>query len=104
MVIREHDRCGAVWAAVADGSSVAHVASRLFLSEGTFRNYLSTAIQKTGARNRLKTIRMAEKSGWLCAVTLRAGMDHAWTGRCRSAQRVICSSAGSRARPAPVSA
>jgi two-component system response regulator DesR len=58
---RERD----VLAAAADGSSVAEIAARLFLSEGTVRNYLSSAIQKVGARNRLDAIRIAEQSGWL---------------------------------------
>ena len=38
---------------------------RLFLSEGTVRNYLSSAISKTGTRNRLEAIKEAESSGWL---------------------------------------
>ena len=38
---------------------------RLHLSEGTVRNYLSTAIQKTGARNRVEAVRVAEEKGWL---------------------------------------
>ncbi|MBV8194716.1 MAG: DNA-binding response regulator, partial [Candidatus Dormibacteraeota bacterium] len=29
------------------------------------RNYLSSAIQKTGARNRIEAVRQAEASGWL---------------------------------------
>src|ERR687890_171389 len=35
------------------------------LSEGTVRNYLSTAIKKLGARNRVEAARLAEKKGWL---------------------------------------
>jgi two-component system response regulator DesR len=58
---REHD----VLAAAADGSSVAEIAARLFLSEGTVRNYLSSAIQKAGARNRMEAVRIAERNGWL---------------------------------------
>ena len=49
----------------ADGASIAEVARRLFLSEGTVRNHLSSAIQKLDARNRLEAIRHAEKKGWL---------------------------------------
>jgi two-component system response regulator DesR len=54
-----------VLAASSDGSSVALVASRLFLSEGTVRNHLSAAIQKLNARNRAEAARIAEDKGWL---------------------------------------
>jgi two-component system, NarL family, response regulator DesR len=58
---RERD----VLVAARDGATVADIAQRLFLSEGTVRNYLSAAIAKTGARNRLEALRTAEDSGWL---------------------------------------
>jgi two-component system response regulator DesR len=58
---RERD----VLAASAGGATVAEVAGSLFLSEGTVRNYLSAAIQKTGARNRIEAARIAERNGWL---------------------------------------
>ena len=48
-----------------DGATVADIAKRLFLSEGTVRNYLSSAITKTGTRNRLEAIKEAEARGWL---------------------------------------
>ncbi|WP_103884338.1 response regulator transcription factor [Actinacidiphila yanglinensis] len=51
--------------AAADGSVNAEIACRLLLSEGTVRNYLSTAIQKTGARNRAEAVRIAREKGWL---------------------------------------
>ena len=54
-----------VLAAAADGSANNDVAKRLFLSEGTVRNYLSAAIQKTGARNRAEAVRIAREKGWL---------------------------------------
>jgi two-component system, NarL family, response regulator DesR len=54
-----------VLAASADGSSVAQVAKRLFLSEGTVRNHLSAAIQKLNASNRAEAARIAEEKGWL---------------------------------------
>ena len=54
-----------VLAAAIDGSTVAHLAERLFLSEGTIRNHLSVAIQKLGARNRIEAARLAEQKGWL---------------------------------------
>jgi len=37
----------------------------LFLSEGTVRNYLSSSISKTGTRNRVEALRVAEDNGWL---------------------------------------
>jgi two-component system, NarL family, response regulator DesR len=49
----------------AQGESVADIAGRLYLSLGTVRNYLSSVIRKTGARNRLDAIRIARKQGWL---------------------------------------
>ena len=49
----------------ADGATVADIAGRLFLSEGTVRNYLSSAIGKTGARTRVEAARVAEEKGWL---------------------------------------
>jgi two-component system, NarL family, response regulator DesR len=49
----------------AEGDSVADIAGRLYLSGGTVRNYLSTVIMKTGARNRLDAIRIVRKNGWL---------------------------------------
>jgi two-component system, NarL family, response regulator DesR len=51
--------------ASADGATVAGIAARLFLSEGTVRNYLSSAIGKTGARTRVEAARVAEEKGWL---------------------------------------
>jgi two-component system response regulator DesR len=58
---RERD----VLAASADGATVRDVAARLHLSEGTVRNYLSTAIQKLGAHNRVEAARLAQRKGWL---------------------------------------
>lgn len=51
--------------AAADGATVADIAGRLFLSEGTVRNYLSNAIGKTGARTRVEAARVAADKGWL---------------------------------------
>ena len=49
----------------AEGSTTAEIAAVLCLAEGTVRNYLSRAIAKTGARNRVDAIRIAGESGWL---------------------------------------
>ncbi|MFJ9541262.1 response regulator [Streptomyces sp. NPDC101225] len=51
--------------AVADGASNAEIAGRLFLAEGTVRNYLSTVMAKLGARNRTEAARTAQTRGWL---------------------------------------
>ncbi|GAA1807547.1 response regulator transcription factor [Nocardioides hankookensis] len=51
--------------AARDGSPVAAIAARLFLSEGTVRNHLSSAIGKTGAANRAEAVLTAEGNGWL---------------------------------------
>jgi two-component system response regulator DesR len=48
-----------------DGSTIADISKKLFLSEGTVRNYLSSAISKTGTRNRAEAFRTAEDNGWL---------------------------------------
>ena len=45
--------------------TIAEIAARLSLSEGTVRNHLSAAIQKVGARNRAEAARLAEEKGWL---------------------------------------
>ena len=58
---RERD----VLVAARDGATVADIAGKLFLSEGTVRNYLSAAIQKAGARNRLEAVNAARDKGWL---------------------------------------
>src|SRR5579863_8928995 len=47
------------------GISIADIAARLSLSEGTVRNHLSLAIQKLGVRNRMEAARLAEQKGWL---------------------------------------
>lgn len=49
----------------AEGATVAEIANRLYLSDGTVRNYLSAIIRKTGARNRIDAIRISRKDGWL---------------------------------------
>lgn len=47
------------------GGSIADLARILHLSEGTVRNHLSSAIGKTGGRNRADAARIAEENGWL---------------------------------------
>jgi two-component system response regulator DesR len=54
-----------VLAASEGGATIEDVAAKLYLSEGTVRNYLSAAIKKLGTRNRVEAARLAEKRGWL---------------------------------------
>ena len=61
LTARERD----VLVAARPGTTVSEIARKLFLSEGTVRNYLSSAIAKTGTRNRSEAVRLAEKQGWL---------------------------------------
>lgn len=49
----------------ASGSPISEIAARLHLSEGTVRNYLSAAIGKTGARNRVEAWRIARERSWV---------------------------------------
>jgi two-component system response regulator DesR len=51
--------------AAEDGITTSDIAARLALSPATVRNYLSNAITKTGARNRIDAIRIARDAGWL---------------------------------------
>jgi two-component system, NarL family, response regulator DesR len=52
-------------AARSEGATLAQIAAVVYLSEGTVRNYLSSCIQKTGARNRAEAVRIAQDRGWL---------------------------------------
>ena len=61
LTVRERE----VLATSEGGATIEDIAARLYLSEGTVRNYLSTAIKKLGARNRVEAARLAEKKGWL---------------------------------------
>jgi two-component system response regulator DesR len=58
---RERD----VLVASRGGTTIAEIARALVLSEGTVRNYLSAAIAKTGAKNRVDAARIADDHGWL---------------------------------------
>jgi two-component system response regulator DesR len=48
-----------------EGRSTGNIAGDLHLSEGTVRNYLSEAISKLGAANRIEAARIARSKGWL---------------------------------------
>ena len=71
---RERD----VLAAASTGSSIAQISKTLFLSLGTVRNYLSAAIQKLDASNRIEAARSRK----------RKGLDIAATPCCQAAARI----------------
>lgn len=48
-----------------DGHTISRIAAELHLTEGTVRNYLSSAMTKLNAQNRLEAIRTAQRMGWL---------------------------------------
>jgi len=49
----------------SDGLKTSEIAKQLFISEGTTRNYLSDAIAKLNATNRVDAARIAKQKGWL---------------------------------------
>lgn len=48
-----------------EGRSPARIADEVHLAEGTVRDYLSEAISKLGAANRVEAARIARQKGWL---------------------------------------
>jgi hypothetical protein len=64
--------------AARPGATVSDMAQKLFLSEGTVRNYLSAAIAETGARNRAEAARRADEQGW---------SELAWVGSLSGSRR-----------------
>jgi two-component system response regulator DesR len=59
------DRERQVLRLAGEGSTSGDIAAKLHLSEGTVRNYLSEAISKVGASNRVEAARIARTKGWL---------------------------------------
>ena len=59
------DRERDVLTASSDGTTTKDLAARLHLSEHTVRNYLSSAIGKTGTRTRAEAYALAKGNGWL---------------------------------------
>lgn len=49
----------------ADGRPISRIAAEVFLSAGTVRNHLSSAIGKTATENRAQAARMARDKGWI---------------------------------------
>jgi two-component system response regulator DesR len=60
-----NDRERQVLRLAGDGLSTASIGASLGLSQGTVRNYLSEAIGKVGASNRVEATRIARHKGWL---------------------------------------
>ena len=50
---------------IAQGASVKEIALRLYLSDGTVRNYTSNLMAKCGVRNRVELVRIATDHGWV---------------------------------------
>ncbi|MGC0252286.1 response regulator [Pseudactinotalea sp. Z1748] len=48
-----------------EGAPIATIAAHVYLSTGTVRNYLSSAIGKTGTTTRVEAARTAQRRGWL---------------------------------------
>lgn len=59
------EREGELLRLVGDGASAKEIAKTLFLSPGTVRNYLARIVTKTGARNRIEAVRIAQDAGWI---------------------------------------
>lgn len=60
-----NDRERQVLRLAGEGKSSGEIAEALHLSKGTVRNYLSEAIGKLGASNRIEAARIARQNGWL---------------------------------------
>jgi len=54
-----------VLSAAARGGATSAIAATVFLSEGTVRNHLSSAMGKLGAATRAEAVRIATENGWL---------------------------------------
>ncbi len=59
------DRERQVLRLAGEGKTSSEIARMVHLSEGTVRNYLSEAISKLNAGNRIEAYRMAREAGWL---------------------------------------
>ncbi|MGM0124519.1 two-component system, NarL family, response regulator DesR [Enterococcus sp. AZ194] len=52
-------------ALIAEGDTSKEIAAKLYLSDGTIRNYISEIISKLGAKNRIEAVSFALNKGWL---------------------------------------
>jgi len=59
------DRERDVLTLAGEGATTREIAEKRHLSEGTVRNYLSEAINKLDAKNRVEASRIARQKGWL---------------------------------------
>jgi two-component system, NarL family, response regulator DesR len=59
------DRERRVLRLAGEGKTGAEIGAALNLTEGTVRNYLSEAVSKVGAKNRIDAARIARDKGWL---------------------------------------
>lgn len=50
---------------IADGKTSKEIASQLFLSDGTVRNYTTSIFNKLGANNRVEAIKIAQENEWI---------------------------------------
>ena len=58
------DRESQVLELVAEGKTTKEIASELYLSAGTVRNYISTILDKLGVGNRIEAIARFKEKGW----------------------------------------
>ncbi|MGN9844167.1 response regulator [Nonomuraea sp. H19] len=65
------DRESAVLGLIGSGAGTGEIAAKLHLSAATVRNYISSVITKTGARNRTDAVRIAVEAGWIEAARAR---------------------------------
>ncbi|MBV7390572.1 response regulator transcription factor [Enterococcus alishanensis] len=50
---------------IAKGATSKEIAAKLYLSDGTIRNYISEIISKLAAKNRIDAAEKAKENGWL---------------------------------------
>lgn len=53
----------------AEGKTAKEISKELFLSSGTVRNYISEALQKLDAKNKIEAITIAQEKGWIATRT-----------------------------------
>lgn len=59
------DREREVLLSVGEGLSSKEIAGKLFLSDGTVRNYMSEILTKLEAKNRIEAVSLAKEKGWI---------------------------------------
>ncbi|EOP73558.1 hypothetical protein KOW_00968 [Bacillus cereus VDM006] len=59
------DREAEILRMVKNGMTTREIGKTLYLTNGTVRNYLSSAIQKLEAESRFQAIRIADEKGWI---------------------------------------